>query len=143
MLALERELSELRGNRLKISVSILQARQKINDFRREIMELKNSRRSEINNSIFEIEKELLVHKRKQQAINQEIRALGNLTGNAPTGNTEIGDFKYTIIRNVDEGVKVVQANESSVILPGDVVKVLRAGRPDGNRSGMPGSAEQL
>ncbi len=143
MLALERELSELRGNRLKISVSILQARQKMNDFRREIMELKNSRTSEINNSIFEIEKELLVHKRKQQAINQEIRALGNLPGNLPSDTRAVGDIKYTIIRNVDGGVKVVKATESSVILPGDVVKVLQAGQPDGTRSTVPGSAEQL
>jgi len=117
---LEREIADLRFDRLTQTTAILRAQQALNQAKREAAQLEDARQTQgalaLQDEQTKLEQLLL-----EQSTTQ--RLLLDLETNAVAENGATAPVVYTIVRSGPNGPSEAAASEISALQPGDVLKV--------------------
>ena len=124
-LELERMLTTYHSNRLDLTTAIMRGRQAISETTRDLEGLHDTRRNEVAIELQAEQAALdqLALKRTltQTLLLEELAPSSNSTGN----RQEEARLTYSVSRRVDGQVKPFSASETTVLLPADVVRVVR------------------
>ncbi|MGR9250800.1 polysaccharide biosynthesis/export family protein [Rhizobium leguminosarum] len=123
-LDLERLLTTYRSNRLDLVTAIMRGRQAISETTRNLEGLYDTRRSEVASELQSEQASLDQFKLKRE-ITQKL-LLDDLVagGSSNTSNEEL-PLTFTVSRRNEGQIKQFQASETMVLIPGDVVRVVR------------------
>src|SRR5690606_19147849 len=127
-MALERALAQIQSERLTSETGLLRARQEISRTNLLKLELRNNHANEVASSLREVEGELSAVERRAET------ALHLLHESETLAPVPIDRVTYTIVRNTDAGSEVIEAAETTQVLPGDTVKVEIPARREQRRS---------
>ncbi|MBB4442264.1 MULTISPECIES: polysaccharide biosynthesis/export family protein [Rhizobium] len=129
-LDLERLLTTYRSNRLDLVTAIMRGRQAISETTRNLEGLYDTRRSEVASELQSEQASLDQFKLKRE-ITQKL-LLDDLVagGSSNTSNEEL-PLTFTVSRRNEGQIKQFQASETMVLIPGDVVRVVRTRIADG------------
>jgi protein involved in polysaccharide export with SLBB domain len=131
LLALRRNLAQLEGERLRMESERTRARQEVSRVVLSRIEFDNKRANELTVELQQTEARLqqvvqeasvaeqLLHETRHQASQSPMR-LVSTGGLSRTGEPQV---TYSIARQVKGGVIEIEANESTLLMPGDTIKV--------------------
>jgi len=118
-MALERTIAQIQSERLTAETALLRARQEISRTELTKLELRNSRANEVATNLRETEAEL-------DALARRAETALHLLHESETFAPPAADaLRYTIVRSDETGTRIIEASESTPVLPGDTVKVER------------------
>lgn len=123
-MALERSLLQIRSDRVQAETGLLRARQDISRTDLSILELRSSRETEVASLLREVQSELNeINRRTDTAI----LLLRESEDSAPTHLMSLQGTtrppRYSIMRTTSTGTVVIEADETTGLLPGDTLKV--------------------
>ncbi|MGO4836143.1 sugar ABC transporter substrate-binding protein, partial [Rhizobiaceae sp. 2RAB30] len=119
---LERSVAEIESRLLDIGTSSLRAKQDINKATQDEVNLRNDRTAEIAAELQSVDADL-------EAANLKIAMYSNLMAEALSISPDAGAGadapppQFVILRSLDGEPKEIEADETTPVLPGDVVKV--------------------
>lgn len=118
----ERDLRSYQNDRLDITTAIMRARQSISQTTRDLQALTDERLTQVASEL-QAERATLVqlrvkHDTSQKLMISNLSAMGSVqrTGDKPS-------IAFTIVRRQDGNIDEIEASETTMLLPGDVVKV--------------------
>lgn len=121
---LERTLRSYQATRLDMVTAIMRARQNIAEATRNIDGLSDNRQVDVTAQL-QAEKGAL----KQLQLRRDTRnsVLADALGGDAAGNgaATVSLLSYTISRAIDGNVSAIEANETTILAPGDVIRVVR------------------
>ena len=125
---LERTLRSYHGNRLDLSTAIMRARQNIAETTRNLDGLYDKQRTEVavelQSEQASLDQQNLKRETTQKLLLEALS--GDATSQAGAGAVMLA---FSIMRQEGSGVREILASDSTVLLPGDVVRVLRKMSP--------------
>jgi hypothetical protein len=133
---LERTLRSYNGNRLDLVTAIMRARQNIAETTRNLDGLYDKQRTQVASDLQSEQASLDLQKLKRETTQKLlIEALpGDATSQTEAGSTMLA---FSVTRQEGLAVREIPASDSTVLQPGDVVRVLRKASP------APGDAKAL
>ena len=148
-LALQREVAQLQGDRLRLEASVIKTKQDLSAASLAIIELNNKRLNEITTDLRSTQASLEEALRKSGTARDLISESSRLT-RPVLGNAEKPLFKavYSIVRGSGSARVEIAGEESSVLEAGDTVKVAlrraeEAAPLSANAPGTSGAADQV
>lgn len=128
-LQLDQNVSAFESNRLDVELQMLRAQQDISKADRDLADVRNKARNDTLNEISEVRAKLAANIEKTTTTqgliyNSEVQAPQAMAAQIGSITSKI---LYTIVRTVDGKAQSIPATEADAVLPGDVVKVDRAG----------------
>lgn len=132
VITVEKQFTDMQGEYRQSVVSTMKAKKDLSDIHKEILFIQNQRRAEISDELISVESDISIFLKRigyQKALLYDSAAAA-LGPNETTGDSPDGDrgFDFVVLRG-GSGVErsVVQGvNESTPIMPGDILKVLIA-----------------
>lgn len=122
-LSIEQKTADLQADLLDIDTATLKARQDLSKAAADEVALKNDREAELAGELQDTDAQL-------EKLALELTTSGELMAEALTQSADSArldqkttTISYTIVREGEEGVKEISAEETSELLPGDVIKV--------------------
>ncbi len=125
---IERTLRSYQDDRLDITTAIMRARQSISQATRDLQALYDERQTEVTSELQSERASLVQLKVKRETSNKLMLQNLSSVGNAPRPGEE-PTVTFSIMRRESGIVKEFPASETTVLLPGDVVKVSRKSPP--------------
>jgi exopolysaccharide production protein ExoF len=124
VLSIERSIAEMEGKILDMETAALRAKQDISRASQDATNLQTDRETEISQQRQQAEAEI-------EALNLKIAMYRNLMSEAVSlapeaalrANEDLREVTFTIVRTTDGQTTEMAADESTSVLPGDVVKV--------------------
>ncbi|WP_448151266.1 polysaccharide biosynthesis/export family protein [Labrys miyagiensis] len=128
-LQLDQNVSAFESNRLDVELQMLRAQQDMSKADRDLADVRNKARNDTLNEISEVRGKLAANVEKTTTTqgliyNSEVQAPQAVAAQIGSASSKI---LYTIVRNVGGKPETISATEADTVLPGDVVKVERAG----------------
>lgn len=125
MISAEERTAEIQTQLLDIDTNILRAKQQITQANQDEINLRNDweaqRAKELQDTEAELEKLNLQITTSRQLMGEAMAQSAEALKFDPTGRAT--NIKYTIVRDQGEGPKEIAADETTSVLPGDVIKV--------------------
>lgn len=125
MISAEERTAEIQTQLLDIDTNILRAKQQITQANQDEINLRNDweaqRAKELQDTEAELEKLNLQITTSRQLMGEAMAQSAEALKFDPTGRAT--NIKYTIVRDQGEGPKEIAADETTPVLPGDVIKV--------------------
>ncbi|CCM79318.1 polysaccharide biosynthesis/export family protein [Rhizobium mesoamericanum] len=120
----ERDLRADQGQRLDLETAVMRARQEFSKASRDLQALYDDRRSE---AAVELQKERasMAQERLKRETNQNI-LLETLSANPSIGHPDDQRVTFHILRREDGKLNDFPASDTTILMPGDVVKVARS-----------------
>ncbi|MEO3998804.1 polysaccharide biosynthesis/export family protein [Mesorhizobium sp. CAU 1732] len=125
ILSTERSIADMEGKLLDFETAILRAKQDISKASQEAIEITNAQRSEL--AIERQQTEALINETVLKLATQRglmAEALAYSAGGSAADSTV--RVTYTLVRDVDGNTEEIEADETTRVLPGDVIRVTRA-----------------
>jgi polysaccharide biosynthesis/export protein ExoF len=138
-LQLDQNVSTFESNRLDVELQMLRAQQDMSKADRDLADVRNKARNDTLTEISEVRSRLAANAEKTTTTqgliyNSEVQAPQAVAAQIGSSNSRI---VYTLVRSVDGKQLSLPASESDNVLPGDVIKVERAGNSTDNVSVVP------
>ncbi|MGO6682294.1 polysaccharide biosynthesis/export family protein [Rhizobium leguminosarum] len=129
-LDLERLLTTYRSNRLDLVTAIMRGRQAISETTRNLEGLYDTRRSEVASELQSEQASLDQFKLKRE-ITQKLLLDELAAGGSSNTSGEELPLTFTVSRRNEALIKQFQASETTALIPGDVVRIVRTRIADG------------
>lgn len=140
-ISLERELAQFQSTRLAAETSLLRARQEISRNDIEIVDIQNKYKNEVTVSLRDTQSQIDEIGRKSETAQQLLQESETFGTRLLSLRAEDREQKpvYTIIRPSQNGVAEIDAQESTIIQPGDTIKVAMPPLPGEDDLDLPSS----
>lgn len=122
-LDLERLLTTYRSDRLDLVTAIMRGRQAISETTRNLEGLYDTRRSEVASELQSEQASLDQFKLKREMTQKLL--LDDLAAGGSTTTDEALPLTFTVSRRSEGQIRQFQASETTALIPGDVVRVVR------------------
>lgn len=129
-LDLERLLTTYRSNRLDLVTAIMRGRQAISETTRNLEGLYDTRRSEVASELQSEQASLDQFKLKREITQKLLLDDLSAGGSSNTSGEEL-PLTFTVSRRNEGQIRQFQASETTALIPGDVVRVVRTRIADG------------
>ena len=124
VLAMQRNMAQLEGDRLRIQAALSRGRQEAKRAAISMIELQNTRTNEIN-------REMQLTTFRLESVSEQASTIERLLVETSTGGTQLAsndegtsaDVKYTIVRPIGGQVVALDATEATRMEAGDILKV--------------------
>ncbi|NKM15301.1 exopolysaccharide biosynthesis protein [Rhizobium laguerreae] len=123
-LDLERLLTTYRSDRLDLVTAIMRGRQAISETTRNLEGLYDTRRSEVASEL-QSEKASLDQLKLKREMTQKLLLDDLATGGSSNITDEALPLTFTVSRRSEGQIRQFQASETTALIPGDVVRVVR------------------
>jgi protein involved in polysaccharide export with SLBB domain len=121
--ALQRTAAQIEGGHQQDLAAIARARQNIGGVDLRIIERRNQRLNDIARDLQVVQKEVAELERRVRAANDVLRQTEANLGQAGVGQTAEQDTRLMITRESAAGPREIEAAESTVVFPGDIIRV--------------------
>jgi protein involved in polysaccharide export with SLBB domain len=123
--SLERAEAEIEGSRLELETALLRARQDVSRAERDILELRNKRHNEVLAELRQTQEKLEEVIRRTTTAQQLLDEADQFAAQFATerAGEEAVETHYSIVRKAKKEVIETSATDSSLVEPGDLVKV--------------------
>jgi polysaccharide biosynthesis/export protein ExoF len=135
------EVSELLVRQEDLRVALAQAERRQVETEAARAKVQTDRSMEVEHALAATQREVDDCRRSIASMRAVTQVLRDALPKAAPGSTEVPNFKIT--RRVPMGLTVIQADETTSLLPGDVLQVSSANRPDTTISDLTGNAKQF
>ncbi|AHF88635.1 exopolysaccharide biosynthesis protein (plasmid) [Rhizobium leguminosarum bv. trifolii WSM1689] len=129
-LDLERLLTTYRSNRLDLVTAIMRGRQAISETTRNLEGLYDTRRSEVASEL-QSEQARLDQLKLKREMTQKLLLDDLAAGGSSNITDEALPLTFTVSRRSEGQIRQFQASETTALIPGDVVRVVRTRIADG------------
>ncbi|MBY3177794.1 exopolysaccharide biosynthesis protein [Rhizobium leguminosarum] len=129
-LDLERLLTTYRSNRLDLVTAIMRGRQAISETTRNLEGLYDTRRSEVASEL-QSEQASLDQLKLKREMTQKLLLDDLAAGGSSNITDEALPLTFTVSRRSEGQIRQFQASETTALIPGDVVRVVRTRIADG------------
>ncbi len=128
LLPLERAVAQIEREKKELEAAILRTRQQINQNGRQIKDLIDTRRSTAEADILTIQTQLKELRERDETANLMISgARAEATSERErAANPDSVRVRYFIVRKIDGQPQEMEASETTRVLPGDIIKVIRS-----------------
>ncbi|OAV55688.1 exopolysaccharide biosynthesis protein [Rhizobium sp. WYCCWR10014] len=135
-LDLERLLTTYRSDRLDLVTAIMRGRQAISETTRNLEGLYDTRRSEVASEL-QLEQASLDQLKLKHEMTQRLLLDDLVAGGSSNTNSEELPLTFTVSRRSEGQIRQFQASETTALIPGDVVRVVRTRIADGVSQAAP------
>lgn len=116
VITLRTELSDLEARRQDYLIALLQAQTRLAETGETATQLRFNDKADNARSLAEVNKELAI----AQEVVSSAQTIGTLLNRSFSGERQ----SYEIVRRSKEGSRIIEAGETSALLPGDVLKIV-------------------
>lgn len=134
LLPLERSVAQIDREKKELEAAILRTRQQMNQNAREVKNLGDTRKSAAEADIQTVQTQLKEIAEREETANRLISGARSdaTAARDRAANPDAVQVRYFLVRKVDGQPQEIEATETTPVLPGDIIKVIRSHEPQGS-----------